>query len=147
MTEAVATAPDASAAAVAVETPFRRFVGEFFASRIATVALATLGVIVALALIAPWITPQNPYDLAQVDVLDGRLPPGETAFAGYTMWLGSDGAGRDLQDGLARDARNDEKVEAERRGDEADAQRSDHHHTELNLVHADLLRQGQQNRR
>ena len=53
-------------------------------------------IIVALALLAPWITPQNPYDLAQVDVLDGRLPPGEKAFAGYTMWLGSDGLGRDL---------------------------------------------------
>ncbi len=25
---------------------------------------------------APWIAPQNPYDLAELDVLDGRLPPG-----------------------------------------------------------------------
>jgi peptide/nickel transport system permease protein len=49
-----------------------------------------------LAILAPWITPQNPYDLGQVDVLDGRLAPGSKAFAGYTMWLGSDGAGRDL---------------------------------------------------
>ncbi|WP_375230106.1 ABC transporter permease [Roseobacter sp. S98] len=90
------TASDRPAVAVAVETPFQRFRAEFFEGRIATVALVVLGVIVILAILAPWITPQNPYDLAQVDVLDGRLPPGSEAFAGYTMWLGSDGAGRDL---------------------------------------------------
>lgn len=79
-----------------VETPFQRFRAEFFESRIATGALLVLGLIVFLAILAPWITPQNPYDLAQVDVLDGRLPPGSEAFTGYTMWLGSDGSGRDL---------------------------------------------------
>lgn len=79
-----------------VETPLRRFLSEFFESRIATGALIALGVIIMLALLAPWITPQNPYDLGQVDVLDGRLPPGSEAFTGYTMWLGSDGSGRDL---------------------------------------------------
>ena len=63
---------------------------------IAVVALFVLALIVLLALLAPWITPQNPYDLAQVSVMDGRLPPGSEAFDGYTMWLGSDGAGRDL---------------------------------------------------
>ncbi len=91
------TAPETGpAAAPKVETPFQRFRAEFFESRIATVALCMFGVIVLLAILAPWITPQNPYDLAQVDVFDGRLPPGSEAFAGYTMWLGSDGAGRDL---------------------------------------------------
>lgn len=79
-----------------VETPFQRFKAEFFESRIAATAFVILMVIILLALLAPWITPQNPYDLGQVDVLDGRLPPGSEAFAGYTMWLGSDGAGRDL---------------------------------------------------
>ncbi|WFE88487.1 ABC transporter permease [Roseibium porphyridii] len=79
-----------------VETPFQRFRAEFFESRIAASAFVILMVIILLAVLAPWITPQNPYDLGQVDVLDGRLPPGSEAFAGYTMWLGSDGAGRDL---------------------------------------------------
>lgn len=86
----------AAPAAAKVETPFQRFRAEFFESRIAATAFVVLLVIVLLAILAPWITPQNPYDLAQVDVLDGRLPPGSEAFAGYTMWLGSDGAGRDL---------------------------------------------------
>ncbi len=81
---------------IRVETPFQRFLSEFFESWFATFALGLLALIIVLALLAPWITPQNPYDLAQVDVLDGKLPPGSQAYTGYTMWLGSDGAGRDL---------------------------------------------------
>ena len=79
-----------------VQSPMGRFASEFFESRIAVVALFMLLTIIVLALAAPWIAPQNPYDLAQVSVMDGRLPPGSEAFDGYTMWLGSDGAGRDL---------------------------------------------------
>lgn len=79
-----------------IESPWRRFVAEFFASRLAALGLVVLVLIIVLALIAPWITPQNPYDLATVDVLDARQPPGGEAFEGFTMWLGSDGAGRDL---------------------------------------------------
>jgi peptide/nickel transport system permease protein len=82
---------------VAAESPIRRFVAEFLESRVAAAALLILGVIVTLAILAPWITPQNPYDLAQVDVLDSRLPPGTRSSSGsYTHWLGTDGAGRDL---------------------------------------------------
>ena len=89
------TVPAASKAAV--ETPFRRFAADFLESRIATLALLVLLLIVVLAVLAPWITPQNPYDLAQVDVLDSRLPPGTKSSSGdYTHWLGTDGAGRDL---------------------------------------------------
>ncbi|MEZ5844937.1 MAG: ABC transporter permease [Hyphomicrobiaceae bacterium] len=80
-----------------VETPFRRFVAEFLESPVAAIALAVLVVIVALALLAPWIAPQNPYDLAQVDVMDNRLPPGSTSMmTGMVYLLGTDGAGRDL---------------------------------------------------
>jgi len=78
------------------ETPFAQFREEFLESRIATVGLATIVLIMLVAIFAPWIAPQDPYDLAQVSVLDARLPPGETSMAGYTFWLGSDGAGRDL---------------------------------------------------
>ncbi|GGB43522.1 ABC transporter permease [Roseibium aquae] len=91
MSDATLTSP-----APRVETPFRRFAAEFFESKIAAGALVMLLVIIVLAVLAPWITPQNPYDLSQVDVFDSRLPPGSDAFAGYTMWLGSDGSGRDL---------------------------------------------------
>jgi peptide/nickel transport system permease protein len=80
----------------APETPFRRLVREFFASTVATGALAMLLVIVVLALFAPLIAPQNPYDLAKVTVMDARLEPGERGSAGFLMWLGADGAGRDM---------------------------------------------------
>lgn len=81
----------------AVQTPFARFVADFAESRLATAALMLLVLTMVLALIAPWIVPQNPYDLAQVDLLDSRLAPGTPSSTGkYTHWLGTDGAGRDL---------------------------------------------------
>lgn len=82
--------------ASAVETPLRRFLSEYAESKVAVGAAALLLILVLLAVCAPLIAPQNPYDLAQVDVLDSRLSPGEVGFSGMTYWLGSDGAGRDL---------------------------------------------------
>jgi len=87
-------------AAVRVETPLRQFVSNYFESRIAAIALIVFGLIVVLALAAPWFVPQNPYDLGQVDVMENRLPPGSKSFQGYTFWLGTDGAGRDLMSAI-----------------------------------------------
>jgi peptide/nickel transport system permease protein len=78
------------------ETPFRRLAREFFSNRVATAAFAVLLTLILLALFAPLIAPQNPYDLAKVTVLDARLAPGERGSAGFGMWLGADGAGRDM---------------------------------------------------
>jgi peptide/nickel transport system permease protein len=69
---------------------------EFLRSRIAAGALAVLALIVLLALFAPWLAPQNPYDLAQLDLLDARLPPGSAGAAHFTYLLGTDGQGRDM---------------------------------------------------
>ena len=81
---------------VATETPFRRVASDFAASRIALAGLAVLGLILLVAIMAPLISPQNPYDLAQLDVVDGRLPPGSVSATGMTFWLGSDDQGRDM---------------------------------------------------
>jgi peptide/nickel transport system permease protein len=78
------------------ETPLRRLASEFLASRVATASLFLLSFIIFLALFAPLLAPQNPYDLAAVTVLDARLAPGERGSAGFVMWLGADGAGRDM---------------------------------------------------
>ena len=78
------------------ERPFVRFARDYLDSRFAVAALALLLILVALASVAPWIVPQNPYDLAQVDVMESRLPPGTKSPLGYTYWLGTDGSGRDL---------------------------------------------------
>ncbi|MFZ4649188.1 MAG: ABC transporter permease [Rubrivivax sp.] len=70
---------------------------DFLRSRTATVAAAVLALIALAALAAPWLAPQNPYDLMQIDVLDARLKPGEVSTAGdRRYWLGTDGQGRDL---------------------------------------------------
>jgi peptide/nickel transport system permease protein len=82
--------------AAPAETPFRRFAGEFAQSRLALFGLALLAAILLLALFAPWVAPQDPYDLATLDLMDGRLPPGAEAGDGSTFWLGSDDQGRDM---------------------------------------------------
>ncbi len=79
-----------------VQTPFRRFLSDFFDSRVATAAIVVFAMILFIAIFAPWISPQDPYDLAIVDVMDSRLPPGERSLGGMTFVLGSDGAGRDM---------------------------------------------------
>jgi peptide/nickel transport system permease protein len=45
---------------------------------------------------APLISPQNPYDLAQLDVMESKLPPGSKAPTGGMFWLGTDDQGRDM---------------------------------------------------
>ena len=83
------------------ESPWRRFASEFAESRIALVGLAMLAIIVTLAIAAPWVSPQNPYDLSQLDVLDSKLAPGETsATTGKPYWLGTDDQGRDMLSGI-----------------------------------------------
>ena len=82
------------------ETPFRRFVSEFAESRLALLGLAVFVIIALLAIFANWITPQNPYDLAQLDIMDGRLPPGSKSMVGYTYILGTDDQGRDMFSGM-----------------------------------------------
>jgi peptide/nickel transport system permease protein len=83
-------------AAVRAETPLRRIVSDFGANPIAVVGVVVLGVILLLALFAPLLSPQNPYDLAQLDLMDSRLPPGAKAGTGMTFWLGTDDQGRDM---------------------------------------------------
>lgn len=51
---------------------------------------------ILIALFAPWIAPQNPYDLNSLDVLDGLLEPGTQLMSGATAWLGTDSVGRDI---------------------------------------------------
>ncbi len=48
------------------------------------------------ALFAPWISPQNPFDQAQLDIMDGLLPPMSTLMDGTISLLGTDAVGRDI---------------------------------------------------
>jgi peptide/nickel transport system permease protein len=78
------------------QTPFKRIASDFAANPIALFGLTLLGLVVLTALLAPLISPQNPYDLAQLDVMEGRLPPGSASPAGGRFWLGTDDQGRDM---------------------------------------------------
>ncbi len=83
------------------ESPWQQGLRELLRSKSAVLGLVVLVVLIVAALTAPWISPQNPYDLGQLNVLDNRLPPGsENVDAHYTYWLGTDGQGRDLLSGI-----------------------------------------------
>src|SRR5207248_10629095 len=82
-------------AAPATETPLGRIARDFIANPVAIFGLVLLLLVVLAAILAPFISPQNPYDLAQLDVMDSRLEPGAKALNGGIYWLGTDDQGRD----------------------------------------------------
>jgi len=77
-------------------TPFTRFWNDFRENRIAVLALSIVVLLALLALFASFVSPQNPYDLANLSLMDSRRPPGFVGTGGYTHWLGTDPQGRDL---------------------------------------------------
>ena len=77
-------------------SPAARFWAEFRESRTAVIALAVVVLMIGIALLAPLVAPQNPYDLANLSLSDARRPPGYVGEGGYTQWLGTDAQGRDL---------------------------------------------------
>ena len=88
---------DATTQVAADETPFARLRRNFFESRIATIGFVALVLIILAAILAPWISPQNPYDLSHLDVMDSRLEPGQKSADGsLTFLMGTDEQGRDM---------------------------------------------------
>jgi peptide/nickel transport system permease protein len=81
---------------IAAPAAFREFSSSFARDRIAIGALIALGIILLAAVCAPLVSPQNPYNLAELDILDSKLAPGAKGGAGYTFWLGTDEQGRDM---------------------------------------------------
>jgi peptide/nickel transport system permease protein len=78
-------------------SPWARFRTDFARSRLAVAGLLMLLVILVIAVAAPWIAPQNPYDLGKLDLMDARLTPGSASMDGsITYRLGTDGQGRDM---------------------------------------------------
>lgn len=64
----------------------------------AALAIVVLGCLIAV--FCPLLASQNPYDLAQLNVADGLLPPGSTGVEGHYYLLGTDDQGRDILSGI-----------------------------------------------
>jgi len=78
-------------------TSLSSFVSAYRRSTTASLAAIVLLLILAAALLAPVLSPQDPYDLAQLDLMDARLPPGSPAADGSKHYLlGTDAQGRDM---------------------------------------------------
>ena len=92
----VLTAPATTPQPRAPQSPLRRIASDFFENPVAVFGLGLLLLVIAAAMFAPLISPQNPYDLAQLDVTESKLPPGSKAPTGGTFWLGTDDQGRDM---------------------------------------------------
>jgi peptide/nickel transport system permease protein len=95
----MATPLDESLPAIAPRdgtSPFARIASDFVSNPVAVAGLALLAIIIVAAIFAPLISPQNPYDLAQIDIIDSKLPPGSASSTGHTFWLGTDDQGRDM---------------------------------------------------
>src|SRR5262249_1304957 len=69
---------------------------EFAERRTAVIALAVVVLLIGLALLAPLIVPQNPYDLTQLSIMDNKLPPLTPGLDGMLYLLGTDDQGRDI---------------------------------------------------
>jgi peptide/nickel transport system permease protein len=79
-----------------MDHPLARIWDEFRENRVAVAALVVVTAIALVALLAPLIAPQNPYDLAKLVLMDARRPPGYVGSNGTMHILGTDAQGRDL---------------------------------------------------
>ncbi|WP_084794610.1 ABC transporter permease [Pseudoponticoccus marisrubri] len=94
--ESATLATPAAARTDSRATRLRNFWSDFRRSPVAVVSLVVIVVLAALSFGAPWVVPQNPYDMASLDWLDAFLAPGTVGSGGYTHLLGTDNAGRDM---------------------------------------------------
>jgi len=74
----------------------RHFWADYRRSWVAMGALAVIVTLLVASFGAPWLVPQDPYDLGQLDWADAFLRPGQTGSGGYVHLLGTDNVGRDM---------------------------------------------------
>ena len=82
--------------AVAAMSRGSELFASFTRNRLALTALIVLCTIVLAAVLSPVISPQNPYNLAELDIMDSKVPPGSKSSEGRTYVLGTDEQGRDM---------------------------------------------------
>ena len=72
------------------------FVFSFKRTPTAVISATVLSLLVLIALLAPWLAPQNPFDPTVLDLMNARLPPAWLKDGQMKFPLGTDGQGRDL---------------------------------------------------
>ncbi len=94
------SAPQAGTWAHALDVVRRFFDSDvwfsFTRSPVTMLAGALTALFIGSALFAPWVAPHNPFDLAQVDLLDAFIPPVWEADGDARFLLGTDDQGRDI---------------------------------------------------
>src|SRR5262249_24950825 len=91
----------APVAAPKPQTPFQRIVSDFCENRLAVFGLVLVVASIFVALFAPVISTQNPFDISALDLLDAKSPPGTVSSDGkITYWLGTDGQARDMMSAI-----------------------------------------------
>lgn len=78
------------------DRPLGRAIAEYSESKSAVIAFVITLLIVLSAILASQLSPQNPYDLSKLDILDGTLKPLSKSLSGSTYFLGTDEQGRDM---------------------------------------------------
>ncbi len=68
----------------------------FFHSPVTVAATAVTLLIILSAVLAPWIAPQDPFDMASLDLMDAHTPPSWMADGNPKYLLGTDDQGRDV---------------------------------------------------
>jgi peptide/nickel transport system permease protein len=68
----------------------------FRRSPVMVTAGAVTLVLIAAALLCPWIAPHNPFDLASLNIMDSHDPPAWVAGGSWKYPLGTDDQGRDV---------------------------------------------------
>ncbi|MHC1551185.1 ABC transporter permease [Phyllobacterium sp. K27] len=77
-------------------SPFRQMLSALLHDKLAMTGITLVLIFVIASVLAPLIAPQDPYDLSQLDILDGRLAPGSQSVNGMVYIIGTDDQGRDL---------------------------------------------------
>ncbi|MSP88851.1 MAG: ABC transporter permease [Alphaproteobacteria bacterium] len=72
------------------------FVYRFRRSPVTVGAAALTMFFIAVALLAPWLAPFDPFDPAKLDIMDARLPPAWRPGGTMKYLLGTDNQGRDV---------------------------------------------------
>ncbi|MEQ6917480.1 ABC transporter permease [Halomonas aquatica] len=95
------TTTNSSMASAPVASRWSRFHGSYLfysfkRDPIAQISLLVFIALVGVAVLAPWLAPMDPYDLAQIDILASELPPFWVDGSDPAYLMGTDAQGRDL---------------------------------------------------